>query len=60
MTRTQQPEALRLAQHLEQFRSFPDDLAAAAELRSQHARIEELEEQLSAIGAGGFIARPVE
>lgn len=29
----QQPEALRLADHLERFRSFPDDLAAAAELR---------------------------
>ena len=40
---TQQPEALRLAQHLEQFRSFPDDLAAADELRRQHARIVELE-----------------
>ena len=28
-----QPDALALADHLEQFRSFPDDLAAAAELR---------------------------
>ena len=28
-----QPEALRLAEHLERFRSFPDDQAAAAELR---------------------------
>ena len=53
MNTTQQPNALRLAQHLEQFRSFPDDLAAAAELRSQHARIAELEAQLSAIGEGG-------
>ena len=66
-TSTKQPEALRLAQHLGQFRSFPDDLAAADELRSQYAciaeledvadmairRIAELEVQLSAIGAGG-------
>lgn len=41
--KTQQPEALRLAEHLENFRSFNDDLAAAAELRRQHARIAELE-----------------
>ena len=32
-----QPDALALADHLEQFRSFPDDLAAAAELRRLHA-----------------------
>ena len=44
--KTQHPEALRLAQHLEQFRSFPDDLAAADELRRQHARIAELEQRL--------------
>ena len=31
-----QPDALALADHLEQFRSFPDDLAAAAELRRLH------------------------
>lgn len=36
-----QPEALRLAQHLEQFRSFPDDLAAAAELLRLHAESEQ-------------------
>jgi len=33
---TTQPEALRLANHLDLFRSFPDDLAAAAELRRLH------------------------
>lgn len=33
---TQQPTALRLAEHLEKFRSFPDDQAAAAELRRLH------------------------
>ena len=43
MTPTQKPNALRLAQHLEQFRSFPDDLAAADELRRLHARVQELE-----------------
>ena len=43
MTATQKPNALRLAQHLEQFRSFPDDLAAADELRRLHARVQELE-----------------
>ena len=32
-----QPEALRLADHLEHFRSFPKDLEAAAELRRLHA-----------------------
>ena len=32
-----QPDALALADHLEQFRSFPDDLAAAAELRRLQA-----------------------
>ena len=64
---TKQPKALRLAEHLEKFRSSPDDIAAASELRYQHdlliefayqlsgskARIAELEAQLSAIGAGG-------
>ena len=28
-----QPDAVRLAEHLEAFRSFPDDIAAAEELR---------------------------
>lgn len=37
------PEALRLADHLERFRSFPDDLAAAAELRRLHAENEALQ-----------------
>ena len=38
------PEALRLADHLEHFRSFPDDLAAAAELRRLHDENEALRE----------------
>lgn len=46
---TQQPEALRLAEHLENFRSFPDDFASARELRRQHARIVELETQLAKV-----------
>ena len=37
-----QPDALALADHLEQFRSFPDDLAAAAELRRLHDENEAL------------------
>ena len=61
MTTTQQPEALRLADKYEvegflQDHRFAKDhwcRQAAAELRHQHARIEELEAQLSAIGAGG-------
>ena len=40
MTYKTQPEALRLADHLERFRSFPDDLAAAAELRRLHTENE--------------------
>ena len=36
------PEALRLAEHLERFRSFPDDQAAAAELRRLHEVNQEL------------------
>ena len=40
MTHKTQPEALRLADHLERFRSFPDDLAAAAELRRLHTENE--------------------
>ena len=35
-----QPDALALADHLERFRSFPDDLAAAAELRRLHTESE--------------------
>lgn len=53
---TEQPEALRLAEMLEQEARLllkPGSAAAAAELRRQHARITELEVQLSAIGAGG-------
>ena len=61
MSGTQQPEALRLADKYEgegflQDHRFAQDhwcRQAAAELRSQHARIAELEAQLSAIGAGG-------
>ena len=63
-TSTQQPEALRLADKYEiegflQDHRFAKDhwcRQAAAELRSQHARIEELEAQLSTIGAGGVQA----
>ena len=47
-----QPDALALADHLEQFRSFPDDLAAAAELRRLHAELVEsavLREMMSGI-----------
>ena len=43
-----QPEALRLAEHLERFRSFPDDQAAAAELRRLHEVNHELLEALEA------------
>ena len=61
MTTTQQPEALRLADKYEvegflQDHRFAKDhwcRQATAELRRQQARIEELEAQLSAIGAGG-------
>ena len=56
MTRAQQPEALRLADALEKYslNSLLSPLMElAAELRRQHARISELEAQLSAIGAGG-------
>ena len=45
-TSTEPPEALRLAEHLEKFRSFPDDLAAAAELRRLHSIVQELEAAL--------------
>ena len=51
----QVPEALRLA-HISDNPlppEWPDMVAAAAELRRQHARIADLEAQLEAIGAGG-------
>ena len=66
MTQAQQPEALRLAHTLiggkliDDSTDWADTLhAAAAELRSQHARIEELEAQLSATqpAAQGLDAR---
>ena len=41
------PEALRLAKHLERFRSFPDDQDAAAELRRLHEVNQELLEALT-------------
>ena len=56
MTQAQQPEALRMADALEKYslNSLLSPLMElAAELRRQHARIAELEAQLSAIGAGG-------
>ena len=61
MSGTQQPEALRLADKYEiegflQDQRYAKDYwcsQAAIELRRQHARIEELEAQLAAIGAGG-------
>ena len=61
MTQTQQPEALRLADKYEiegflQDHRFAQDhwcRQAAAEMRRQHSRIEDLEAQLAAIGAGG-------
>ena len=40
------PAALRLADHLERFRSFPDDLAAAAELRRLHTENEATDRQV--------------
>ena len=48
MSLSEQPEALRLAEYLAHFRSFPDDLAAAAELRRLYAenksvRLDEIE-----------------
>ena len=56
MTQTQQPDALRIADLLEQcsHNSLLSPLMEVAnELRSQHARIAELESQLAAIGAIG-------
>ena len=63
-TSTEKPEALRLARKFEEVGFMGDHRfakdhwcrQAAAELRSQHARIAELEAQLSAIGAGGVEA----
>ena len=46
---SEKPEALRLAEHLERFRSFPDDQAAAAELRRLHAVNQELLEALQSV-----------
>lgn len=55
---TEQPEALRLAEILEGdycpdwfYETGVDEVSA--ELRAQHARIAELEEQIEAIGTGG-------
>lgn len=42
----QPPKSLRLAQHLENFRSFPGDLAAAAELRRLQAANDKLKDAL--------------
>ena len=53
MSNTQKPDALRLADCLEGNATTPwTREEAATELRRQHARIVELEAQLSAIGAG--------
>ena len=53
MTHTNtQPKALQLADGLKQF-AYRTAKEAATELLRQHARIAELEAQLSAIGAGG-------
>lgn len=50
MTITEQPKALQLAELCDNFQKLEK---FGAELRRQHARIAELEAQLSAIGAGG-------
>lgn len=50
MNTTQQPKALQLAELCDNFQKLEK---FGAELRRQHARIAELEAQLSAIGAGG-------
>ena len=55
-TSTEKPEALRIADLLEQCSLnslLSPFMEVADELRRQHARIEELESQLSAIGAIG-------
>ena len=49
------PEALRLAEHLERFRSFPDDQDAAAELRRLHEVNQELLEALKVLVENGGI-----
>lgn len=49
MTHEKMPEALRLAEHLKNFRSFPDDIAAAAELERQHAEIERLRAEVDGL-----------
>lgn len=51
----QVPAALRLAHIFDNPLppEWPDMVAAAAELRRQHARIAELESELEAVGAGG-------
>ena len=49
-----QPETLRLAEHLERFRSFPDDQAAAAELRRLHGVNHELLEALQKIAGNTY------
>ena len=61
MTYKTQPEALRLADHLEQFRSFPDDLAAAAELRRLHTENEAKDDLLQqALDANAGATTPLE
>ena len=61
MTDNPQPEALRLALSISLMDTFTnyqqEELGkAAAELRSQHTRIAELESELEAVGAGGVQA----
>ena len=51
---SEKPEALRLAEHLERFRSFPDDQAAAAELRRLHEVNQELLEALQKIAGNTY------
>ena len=54
MTDKKQPEALRLANVCSNLTRYSMDAhLIAAELRTQHARIADLEAQLEAIGAGG-------
>ena len=47
---TLKPEAVLLAEYLEQFRSFPNDLAAAAELRRLYAENIELRRRAMTVG----------
>lgn len=49
MKHEKMPEALRLAEHLKNFRSFPDDIAAAAELERQHSEIERLRAEVDGL-----------